>query len=66
MPEVKELKLGACPCGESRVILAKLRPRLWVAACRSCPTHVYGETEKEAHEKWNEEAAKNGGTGKGN
>lgn len=66
MPEVKKLKLGDCPCGEPLAIVCKIRPKLWIAACRSCPTHVYGETEEEVRKKWNEEVVSGGGTGKGN
>lgn len=48
-----------CPCGASEVIVAKIRPGVWVCACKGCPNHTYGSTEKEAIEKWEKEAGKN-------
>lgn len=66
MATVKREKLGACGCGEPWVIVCEVRSGLWIAACQSCPCHVYGESADDVRKKWSEEAEKRGNTGKGN
>lgn len=66
MDEVKKEKLETCACGEQWVIVCQIRHRSWLAACKSCPIHVYGSSEEEVRKKWNEEAQKRGNSGKGN
>jgi hypothetical protein len=47
-----------CPCGATEVIVSKIRPGVWVCACKGCPNHAYGNTEKEAVENWEKEMSK--------
>ena len=57
MEEQKNEVVKPCCCGEPWVIVVKVRPGVWIAACKSCACHVYGATEKEVRKKWNEEVA---------
>ena len=48
-----------CPCGATEVIVIKVRPGVWVCACKGCPNHAYGSTEAEAVKNWEKEMSKN-------
>lgn len=54
--DAKMESLQPCRCGESHLIVSKIKPGLYCVACCSCPCRALGSTEAEARENWNKEA----------
>ena len=48
--------LQPCSCGDSHLIISKIKPGLYCVACGSCPRRALGSTEAEARKNWNREA----------
>lgn len=55
MEAKKEIVLMPCRCRDPHPVVAKIKPGVFVVACKSCPTHARGNTEAEARKNWNVE-----------